>query len=166
MIVSALKAIGGFLLDAMKAYGLYLLIVVIGTGLAMYVANSVGYSTYGDRPGTGWFGFHPSLSIRNAEFLGGFVFFTAYASLLSLFIPALVLVSVGIRRLNAPRLVTVLVLTPLFAAATFWLFAAAGWYIAIDEVFAVLGAVLTVPFCIVVSSSNGLTVGRLRIRAF
>lgn len=162
----ALKPVGRFLLDALKAYGLYLLIVVVGTGVLMYAANSVGYSTYSDRPGTGWFGFHPNLSIENAEFLGSFVLFTALMSALMLYIPALMLITVGIRRFNAPRWLIVMILTPLFALATFWLFAAAGWYIAIDEVFAFVGATFTIPFCIAVSSGNGLAIGRFRIRAF
>lgn len=155
-----------FLLDAVKAYGLYLGLVVTGTGLLMFLATSIGYSTYSDRPGTGWFGFHPNLSIQNAEFLLGFVLFTASMSILLPVIPGLMLVAVALRRFKIPRVMIALMLIPMLGYATFWLFEVSGWYIAMDGAFAIVGALICIPFALAVSSAEGFTIGRLRVRAF
>lgn len=146
----AAKAVAMLLMDALKSYGLYLLVVVVGTGILMFVAGSIGYGAYGDRPGIGWFGFRPNFSVANAEFLGSFVLFTTWMSLLSLYIPALMLLTAGIRRLRLPRIAVALILMPPLALATFWLLAAAGWYIAIDGVFVVVGIALSILRCCVV----------------
>lgn len=165
-MISAIKTVGMFLIDALKSYCLYLLVVVVGTGILMFVASSIGYGAYSDRPGTGWFGFHPTFSVANAEFLGSFVLFTTWMSLLSLFIPALMLLAAGIRRLRLPRIAVALILMPLFALATFWLLATAGWYIAIDGVFVIVAVALSILFCVAASSPEGLQIGRFRLRAF
>jgi hypothetical protein len=99
------KAVAVLLMDALESYGLYYLLVVVGrTGILTFVAGSIGYGAYGDRPGIGWFGLHPNFSVANAEFLGSFGLFTTWMSLLSLYIPALMLLTAGIRRLRLPRI--------------------------------------------------------------
>jgi uncharacterized membrane protein YhaH (DUF805 family) len=164
--MTTVKATGVFVLEALRAYGLYLLVVVVGTGLLMLLANSLGYSTYGDRPGTGWFGFHPNLSLASVAFLSGFVLFTAELSVLSLFIPASMLATAGLRRTPLAPWALTLILVPLFGFVTYSLLASAGWYIALDPLFIYIGTLLSVPFSIAVSSSLGLKIGRFRLRAF
>jgi hypothetical protein len=155
-----------FLLDALKAYALYVGIVIAGTGLVMYLVDSLGYLSYSDRPGSGWYGLHPHLSVPDAEFILGFVAFTAVLSVFSIAVPGVMLLTVAMRRYRVHRVVVGLVVAPLIAVATLWVFAVAGWYVAIGVPFILIAAVLSVLFACAVSTSSGLRLWRCRLRAF
>ncbi|MBV8246030.1 MAG: hypothetical protein JOZ38_08940 [Candidatus Eremiobacteraeota bacterium] len=142
------------------------MIVILGTSFVMVLCDAVGYIAYGDRPGTGWLGLQPHLSIDDIEFLIGFAVFAAYMSLISVFIPVLMAFSVAILWLYQSRHVYFVVVLPSFVLATFWLFVASGWYIAIDPVFALVGAALSLVFCAVIASKKGVSIGRFRTQAF
>jgi uncharacterized membrane protein YhaH (DUF805 family) len=157
------RKVGALLVEVAQVYGLYLVIVVFGTGLAMMLANSVGYSTYSDRPGTGWFGFHPNFSVESLEFLLNFVLFVAVLAVLNWVVPSLIAITVGLRRTSLRWWVVLLVLIPLFGVTTFYLFAEAGWYIAISPVFVDVAVLLSIAFSVVASSARGLSLGRFRV---
>ena len=161
-----LGAAGFFVRDAFKVYGIYVVVVVLGTGILMFTADAIGFLSYSDRPGPGWYGFHPHISFADFEFLFGFVVFTTCFSVIMLLVPCAVLATVALRRFRVNAIVTVLILVPLFGFATYELLLASGWYIAISEVFVFVATTLSVPVSIAVSRPGGLRLGRLRLRAF
>jgi hypothetical protein len=155
-----------FVLDVLKVYALYVGIVVGGTGLVMFLADSLGYLSYSDRPGSGWYGLHPHLSVSDAGFILGFIAFTAVLSVLSIAVPAVMLLTVAMRRCHVHRAIVGFVVAPLIAVATLWIFAVAGWYVAIGVPFILTAAGLSVIFTYAVSASSGLRLWRFRLRAF
>lgn len=161
--VRVLKTAGVFAKDALKVYGIYLVVVVLGTGVLMFLADSIGFLSYSDRPGPGWYGFHPHISIADLQFLFGFVVTTTIFSALFLLIPCTVLLTVALRRLRVNVVIAALMLVPSYAYATLELFAGAGWYIAISDIFVLIAAALSIPFAIAMSTSNGIRIGRLRL---
>lgn len=162
----ALRAVAMILFDTLKVYALYVGIVFAGTALVMFAADSVGYLSYSDRPGPGWYGLHPHLSIADAEFIVGFVAFAAVLSVFSVVVPGLMLVAVALRRWRVRPVIVGLVVGPLIALATLWVFAAAGWYVAIGVPFIVSATALSVLFTCAISGPAGLRLGRFRLRAF
>src|ERR1700730_16454302 len=101
----AFTAAATFLLDALKVYALYIGIVFAGTGLVMFLSDSVGFLSYSDRPGSGWYGLHPHLSVADAGFVVEFVAFAAVLSVFSVAVPGLMLLVVAMRRCSAHRVV-------------------------------------------------------------
>jgi hypothetical protein len=162
----ALRAVAMILIDALKAYAVYIAIVFGGTALVMFAADSVGYLSYSDRPGPGWYGLHPHFSISDAEFIVGFVAFAAVLSVFTVVVPGLMLLAVALRRWRARPFIVGLVIGPLIALATVWVFAAAGWYVAIGAPFIVIAAALSALFACAISGPAGVRLGRFRLRAF
>jgi hypothetical protein len=161
-----LVAAGTFLVDVVRTYLLYVAVAIGGTGLLMLGTDSIGFLSYSDRPGWGWYGLHPSFRLEDALFIAGFAIFATYLSVLSIAIPAVMFVAVALRRFSVHPALIAVVLVPVVALLTLWLFVAAGWYVSLAPVFQLLAVGLSILFSVAVSMPNGVRIWRIRIRAF
>jgi hypothetical protein len=159
-------AVGAFVADSLKAYALYVAIVIVGMSLLMFVADSIGYLSYSDRPGAGWHGLHPRLSLRDATFVAEFALLTVYISAVMGAVPAVAILAVALRRFSLHRAVITAVLVPVAVVSTLWLYVVAGWYVGLAAWFVIVAAALSVLFSLAVSGPTGVRIGKLRLRAF
>ncbi|MBV8582222.1 MAG: hypothetical protein JOZ86_16485 [Candidatus Eremiobacteraeota bacterium] len=162
----SVRDVGVFVADVLRTYLLYVVMVIAGTSLLMLAADAIGFLSYSDRPGAGWHGLHIQVSMADAEFIFSFALFAVAMSVLSCAVPAVVLLVVILRRLSIRGTIIASVVVPSAAISTLWLFAAAGWYVAIGQAFMFAAVTLSVPFSLAVSSPNGLRVWKFRVRAF
>jgi hypothetical protein len=132
------------LLGYLKSVAKYLGVVVGGITLFLILAPVVGYLPYSDRPGPGWHGSFPALSLR--EFVSNTGAMLEYGLFLAMLfvIPgaAAVLVLRGIERLvrrHAWRRTWGACVGALFAG--YWMMGA-GWYIAAGLPLLVLAIIL------------------------
>lgn len=113
-----------------QAVGYYLLLVTGTPLVAMVVMTFVGYMSYSDRPGPGWYGLRLGISARELWFFVGWWAFTTLTA-----IPAAAVLyafCAALRAMRAPRwlLAALCGLVSLFVSM--YLFLAAGWYIALS----------------------------------
>jgi len=118
-------------LQLLRSSGLYLAVVVGGLTLFLVFAPLFGYLPYSDRPGPGWYGSFPAMSMQ--EFLGnawqmldfGLFFLIAFA-------PAALMsasLAYGFSRANwRPRTIRIVTTVTCAVVTAFFMFGAA-WYI-------------------------------------
>lgn len=116
-----------FLVGWSRSIGWYLAILVVGLSATLTVSSAVGYLPYSDRPGPGWT--EPSFSLEQLAF------YLSWTVLLA--IPAAIYGSVLfgfqrlLRHLGAPLKLVRVFGGVLGGSLSFYLVAAAGWYIAL-----------------------------------
>ena len=130
-----LREIGVFVWESLKVFGLYLLFVAVFPPVVMFIEMSVGYLPYSDRPGPGWYGFHPNFSVGVLEWCAGFALGVALFSLLIYLLgPFASVIAAALLRTRLPWWALAILYVPIFGIPTLWIYAAYGWYEALDAI--------------------------------
>src|ERR1041385_1449483 len=134
------------IVDLFRMFCRYAAIVIGGTCFFIIIARIVGYLAYSDRPGPGWYGFFPKLTLQGLLELLSFVFgwglftliYTPFAVL-----PLLVVVRM-LEWAGLPRYINAVIGGLIGGVLSLWFMLAMGWYIALAGPAMVVGGMLGV----------------------
>lgn len=128
-----------FLVDLGKTAGTYLLIVGGGTVVLLLATTFIGYLSYSDRPGPGWYGLRGGITLREVRFLLSWAVFLVIPAVV---VGAVLFVSVQLLLwIRTPRWLIATIGAAASALLSLILVGATGWIIAIGAV-PVYGAAL------------------------
>jgi hypothetical protein len=149
-------------IDLLKMVGLYLAIVVGGLLGFLSLAPVFGYLPYSDRPGPGWFGQSPAVSM--SEFLRGVGFQLGWSALLlpnaALSGLALFVVVRALEHFRTPPWIIAVVGALLGGVVSGYMVLGIGWYIAMAAAPVYFAAVLGLLFGALLLPRKGVRVGQ------
>jgi len=138
-----MRTLVGIVLDYLRQLAWFLAASTGVGALVTFVLPLLGYATFGDRPGPGWYGPPSSMSWagirRSAEYALALPVFGAMPAVFYFAVPYVVVRL--LERTRVPRYAVRLVGALLCAAAAFVVLAGAGWYISLGAVAGAAGII-------------------------